>query len=354
MIRHRDWPSGTGAHGDDSVAITPTQAIGMLLRRWRLMIAIPVVTAIVAIAFAFIFRDYTARSRFVTKSSNNDLSRFAGIAAQIGISVADDGSQSPDFYVDLIGSSEVLRPTVLREYRFAKTPGGADTLSGTYLDLLEIGGETDELRIQHGMDRLRDHSSASASVKSGVVSLRTDAKWPGLAEQVNASILELLASFDRERRQAGARAEREFIETRLDSAKTDLNGAEAQLARFLERNARPESPRLMMEMERLQRSVSTTQQIYGALAQAYEQARIEEVRNTPVITIVDRPDGTARPGRSLRFVALMALVIGAVAAASLAFVLDWIERQSGSPAMEQLRESIASARRSSRSAGAGA
>lgn len=338
-----------GARGPthaDPAAISPFAVADALLRRRALVLAVPLITAAVVVAAGLLLGDYTARSRFVPQSGAGELSRFAGIAAQFGIPMgANAAEQSPDFYVDLVGSGEVLGPALNQEYRFATRPGGADTLSGTYLSLLGIEGDTEEARRQNGLDVLRANVGASASVKSGLVTLKTTAPWAGLAEAVNAAILGRLESFDRERRQGGARAERVFVEERLAAVKQELESAESRLTAFLERNKRPESARLAIEVERLQRQVVMRQQVYGALAQAYEQARIEEVRNTPVITLVDRPEGSARGSRGLMVMTLLGLVLGTAVAAALVFALEWLERNARSPELARLRRTLRSMRR---------
>jgi uncharacterized protein involved in exopolysaccharide biosynthesis len=341
--RHENGSGTTPAEGS---VITPFALARALLRRWQLVVALPVLTALVAAASALLFREYTARSRFVPQSARGDLGRLAGLAAQMGFSMGGDGpAESSDFYVDLVASGEVLRPAVLRELRFARRSGSADTLTGSWLDLLDIEGDTPDERVQNGIDALRENLSASPSVKSGVVSVRTTAPMPGLAEAINATILELLASFDRERRQAGAHAERMFVEQRLAAARQDLERAESALAGFLDRNRRAESPRLMIDLERLQRQVALRQQVYAALAQAYEQARIEEVRNTPVITIVDRPEGSARSRRGLVLVTGLGLLLGTVAALGLSFGLAWYEHRRDTPEVQELQQAFASLRR---------
>jgi uncharacterized protein involved in exopolysaccharide biosynthesis len=347
MIRNAG-PGRGDLHDDDGVGISPEAAIAIVLRHRLLMILIPLVTAGAALAFALVFREYTARSRFVPQAMSSDLGRLAGIAAQMGVNVGqNDATTSPDFYVDLLGSSEVLRPAVEREYRFAREPGSADTIVGTYLDLIGVDAPTAEQRVQAGIDKLRDRLSASASIKSGVITVRTTAPYAGLAESLNATILELLAGFDRERRQAGAHAERLFIEDRLGAAGEDLRKAENALAAFLDRNARPESPRLAIEMERLQRQVMLRQQVYAGLAEAYEQTRIEEVRNTPVLTVIDRPDGSARAHRGVLVTVAIGFIVGLVAASALVFSIAWFDRRRDSPAMHELRRAVASTGRRS-------
>jgi uncharacterized protein involved in exopolysaccharide biosynthesis len=63
--------------------------------------------------------------------------------------------------------------------------------------------------------------------------------------------------------------------------------------------------------------------MYTTLTQAYEQARIDEVRNTPVITVVEPPESPVRPD-SRRLVSWLAvsLVVGVLAALAAALFAD--------------------------------
>jgi uncharacterized protein involved in exopolysaccharide biosynthesis len=100
--------------------------------------------------------------------------------------------------------------------------------------------------------------------------------------------------------------------------------AEDELQAFLQRNRDfRSSPQLSFAYDRLADNVSLRQQLYTAVAQAYEQARIEEVRDTPVITVVEAPMLPARPDPRPFFRAIAATVLLAlVAARVLALRLD--------------------------------
>jgi len=120
--------------------------------------------------------------------------------------------------------------------------------------------------------------------------------------------------FNLRRRQTQAGAEREFDQRRAQAALDSLRTAEANLAEFRATNIDfSRSPRLATREAELQRRVTLAQQIYTTIAQRYELANIEAVRNTPVITVVDAPEGLveARP----RYTA--AIVLGAFAAGVL-------------------------------------
>jgi len=69
------------------------------------------------------------------------------------------------------------------------------------------------------------------------------------------------------------------------------------------------------------------QQVYSSLAQAFEQARIDEVRNTPVLTLVDPPNLPAEPDRRwLLAKALLAALLGAMIGAFVALSRDFFGR----------------------------
>ena len=55
------------------------------------------------------------------------------------------------------------------------------------------------------------------------------------------------------------------------------------------------SPELALEEQRLERAVVMRQQVYTTLVQLYEQVRLDALRNTPVITVVEPPEVAARP-----------------------------------------------------------
>jgi uncharacterized protein involved in exopolysaccharide biosynthesis len=65
------------------------------------------------------------------------------------------------------------------------------------------------------------------------------------------------------------------------------------------------------------------QQIYTAIAQALEQAKIEEVRDLPTISVIDRPEAALSPERPLAIRrSLLGLIAGLLVGIVLAFVLE--------------------------------
>ena len=321
---------------DDEVSFVALASIVLKGRRLIVGTALLVFAATVLVLLSR-EKTFEALSQFKPQGAEDAVSGLAGIAAQFGISSAGSGTDdSPAFYEALLSSRELLLAAAYTEYHFAMETGGRDSISGTLVDIYEIEAESPEEERIGIVNFLRQFVSAESSRGTGLVTLRTSALWPGLAEQINRRLLDLLNDFNLGRRQTRAAAERQFVENRREQARAELEGAEAELGQFLDRNRRiGESSQLSFELGRLQRRVDLRQQVYTSLAQAYEQARIEEVRNIPVITIIDGPEGSSVPvGRRRRTIALIALLLGGGLGIVLAFVREYLTRRRASDPAE--------------------
>jgi uncharacterized protein involved in exopolysaccharide biosynthesis len=111
--------------------------------------------------------------------------------------------------------------------------------------------------------------------------------------------------------------------------------AENRLQSFMQQNrVYNTAPRLSFEQDRLSREVQNRQQIVNVLAQAFEQAKIDEVRDTPVITILDTPETPAAPdSRGLLTKVIFSLFFGAALGALTAWGRESWRRSQSSATM---------------------
>ena len=114
----------------------------------------------------------------------------------------------------------------------------------------------------------------------------------------------------------------------MGEAEEELRTAEEALKLFLERNRGWERfSHLAFEHERLERQVLIKQEIFTTLRRSYEEARIEEVNDTPIITVIDPavpPEKRSSPKRKL--MVLASSVAAGVIGLSIAFGKEFIER----------------------------
>jgi uncharacterized protein involved in exopolysaccharide biosynthesis len=138
---------------------------------------------------------------------------------------------------------------------------------------------------------------------------------PTAAEALSRILIGAIKHFNVATRQLQARELRLFLETRVTDALQSLHQAEDDLRTFYERNRRfADSPQLVFDESRFKRQVALQQDLYTSLAKELESARIDEVNDTPAITIIDPPFAYGRPdGPSILALALIGLVIGVLA-----------------------------------------
>lgn len=281
-------------------------------------------------------RTYTVESSF-TPQSERMPSNLAGIAAQFGVALPSaDAGANPDFYVELLESRRILTETLRGKYTF---PTDTGQVSGTLIEILGVEGETEGEREEMALRRVSGMVEAELDRPSSVVTFSVETENPHLSALIAQRLLELLNRFNLETRQSQAAAERRFTEIRLGEAKQELLEVENRLQSFFEMNRDiGTSPLLRFRQDRLQREVDIRQAVVSALAQNFEQARIDEVRDIPVITIVEEPEVPALPDpRMLLLRGVLALVAGAMLGALIAFFLAFV-RASRTDAADELDE----------------
>jgi uncharacterized protein involved in exopolysaccharide biosynthesis len=301
----------------------------MLLRHWSLLLLVPLLVAGAMIGLMLLQgREYTAESRFSPQAGDASAARLAGLASQFGFAIpgGSQQSQSPEFYAALVRSRELLGELALTRLPIGTAADGTPGL--TYVEYTRAPGATAEERLRATIVQLEEQVGVGTDMRSGLVTVRTRAETPELAVLLNERMLDLVNDFNMRKRRTHAVSEREFVESRFAEAQRELEASERALERFHARNRRIDgSPQLLFEQARLQRQVDRHQQVYASLAQAYEQARIDEVRNTPVITVVDGPARSVRRSGSIVRTGVFGFVLGLIIALVVVFAREQFARE---------------------------
>ena len=114
----------------------------------------------------------------------------------------------------------------------------------------------------------------------------------------------------------GARNRRVFLEGRLGELDKEQRGVTDSLRAFLEANRQyQDAPALLFEARRRQARLDQINEVIGNVRREYENARTDEVNDTPVLTIVQAPTLPVRrsfPERKLLVIlaAVASLMIG--------------------------------------------
>ncbi len=324
-------PPDREAWPEDVETVSLLELTSVLLNRWKLVAGLPLAAAFVAAVVSLVIAPkYTATATFVPETESKGLnlpSGISGLAAQFGVGIPSaGGANSPAFYAKVLDSRTLKDQVLLTSFPDPRT--AAPTDSAMLLDILEVEGETNFERLEAGREELDDRFSVDVDNETNVVAVSAETRYPALSAEVANLFIDLLNRFNLETRQSNAQERRRFIEERVEDAEGELRAAEADLQRFLEQNRQFRgSPDLSFQYERLERQVTIKQEVLTTLRRQYEEARIQEVNDTPVITVIDRavpPEEKSSPKR--RQNVILAFFAGGVLGVAGAYGREFVER----------------------------
>jgi len=326
----------------------------VLLRGRGVLLRAIAVGALLGVGIALLQRPLFTSSFSFLPQANQDASRAAGLASlagQFGINIgAFGGNQDPpQLYADLVTTRGVLAPIAVDSFTPApKEPAVA------LPRFLKIGGNDSALVLDKTLRVLRrDVISTTVALRTtGMITVNVRTRSPYVSLAIAQRLLTGLNAFNLVTRQSQARAERKFAEGRYAQAESELRTAENTLQSFLTSNRQYQnSPQLSFEKDRLQRDVTLRQQVVTTLAQQLEDARIREVRDTPVISVIEAPTLAAKPdSRGRILIVALGMMGGFAIGVLLVLLLDSWRRERAlgrDPAMAVLRNEWQALRRRS-------
>lgn len=297
---------------DDSIPLFAL-ATTLVRNRWRIVLW-AIVGGVIALA-PVINKPltYRAAASFIPQGYSATSSGLAGLAGQFGLSLGASGgnaSLSPEFYVRLVKSRVVLQPIVHDSFVVQELGPQPRPL----MDLLNVPVSSPESREERAIEALSGMITPSISKTTGVVELGVASEYRSLALAVTNKLIDGLNDYNQRVRLSAAVQERKQVESRLAIANQELRDAEAQLDAFQRANRSiGSSPELSTQRDRLQRNVALKQSLYTSLATSYEDVRVREARDAPVISIFEPPAVPTKPQPRGRFGRLLfGLMLGAI------------------------------------------
>jgi uncharacterized protein involved in exopolysaccharide biosynthesis len=275
-----------------------------LVKRWRWLLFAPLLAAAGgAVAAAVWPKTWVATISFVPEQAlGTNTTSLLGALGGIGSLLGDAGGASAlaklkdgpstEFFADVLTSTELLSTTLRTPFGDPAQP----SVKRPLLDLLDVSGGTPARRFGNALRKFRKKVLVVISRKSGIVNLSVTLRDPVLSAAVANHMLQLLNRFNLERRQRSSTEQRRFAEGRLLTAQVELDSAEHARQAFLDANRNYyESPRLLAMYDQVDRTVRVKEGILIGLTKTFEESRVAEVRDTPLLTVVDAATPPDRP-----------------------------------------------------------
>lgn len=300
-------------HFDPEVSVR--EIVRVLIEHRRVIVSLAAIAPVVAAVIVLLTpRTFTSTASFYPESRRS-AGGLSSIAQQYGLNLGGmggDAAQSLPFYVELVKSREILA-RLATDTLPVRT---GDRVTGrTVPELLEVDTPPSEL-VEETVAALRRAIRPSANPTTGIVRIDVVTRSAEASQALAQRTIDLINEFNLRQRQSQGANERKFAERRLAEMTDSLRVAEERLREFEDRNKQYEfSPNLRLEHRRLTNNLTAKQMLHNAMAQSHEQARIEEIRDTPVITVLERPvvpaRGDSRGGlRKMLFAFVLALLAG--------------------------------------------
>ncbi len=318
--------------------LTFSRWLAGVVNRWRLVaLTAAGITIVALIATLIIPPVYRSHASFVANSSSQSKlpsgtsgSPISGLISQFGGSLGGDPSESPNFYLQLLVSRELLTRLLASKFPDPRTEVATD--SARLIDILKLNSKEPQRRMELAVKNMISSVHGGLDPKTNLVWFSTDARYPELSSQISNRLIALVSAFNRETRVSRAKSKRMFLEGRMDSAKVELQLAEARLRFFYEQNrGLLSAPSLKFEEQRLKRDVDVDSDLYLNLQGQLEVARIDEINDAALITVIDTAV-VPRKAQWPRYGAItmtgvgLGLLAGFLIAGSLAVMEFWRER----------------------------
>jgi uncharacterized protein involved in exopolysaccharide biosynthesis len=299
----------------------------VLAKHLKLIIITPTVFCIIAIIHVLFFTSpiYVSTATFMSSGSEGDnQSQMMGLASQFGIAMPRKDSSPKWSYEEVIKSRTMAKSLLV--HRFNTEEFGPQK---ELLQIITYGNEKPEYGINtlliQGIESVVGMIEVTKT--ASLFELEISASEPQLAADIaNTVIVEL----DLHQRSYNARKTtetRQFIDERLLSTKAELEKAEETLKFFRERNRSIfESPQLQLEQERLGRDVAVLIGVFTTLKQQLETAKIDEVKESDYVIILDTPNIPLYPDKpKKKLIVILAGILGIGLGMIFAFIREYAE-----------------------------
>jgi uncharacterized protein involved in exopolysaccharide biosynthesis len=279
---------------------------------WRLLGSVVIaVTAGVGAVTLIMKPQYQAAVSLATISNQNNAMLAGGLSTLLGANMTGGLQITPALIAALAHQEGVL-------YRVAHhtTVGLNGQIIATRL------ADVEHRRI---LDRdvtkvLREMTSATVDKQTGIVTLQTTIRDSALARIITNELVNEISSTFINASRAQASQVRVAMDTRMDSAASQLRHAENEMRAFLYGN-RVTAPysEAAIERQRLERKIDIAQTVYSQVVNDRESAIAKELGETPAVLVLDPvPHEVPRLSRYL----LLKMLISAIV--SVMLVGGWL------------------------------
>ena len=228
-------------------------------------------------------------SVYPDNDDKNSINNLLGIAGAGRFQLGDDSKMS--FYIpDVIDSRRLKLNIIEKKWNSEEFSNPVNLIEYWGIDKkTNFNKENSYATFQEdAIDRLGDNLYVFEEEESGLIKIRVLMEEPQLAADIANYISDFLVEYIGTELKLKSTKYRQFLEIRLIEIEDQLRKAEDALAHFRTQNPiAKDTPELQTVRGQLIRDLEVEQQVYLTLRNQYEIARGDELKEKPVINILD-------------------------------------------------------------------
>ena len=309
-----------------------------LMRYRRLIYAIVGAAMLITLTYCVIVpNQYTATATILPSGKPDQLAQLgqlaAGTLADVGLgSVIQAQENSSALYPRILSSRLIGEKVLQRDYTFHKA---GDLATMTLQDY--VGSSNPDIALR----KLTEMVSIGFDRTTGFITLSVTTTYPELSATVASAYLDELNNYNINYRQSKARDNERFVALRLHQVRQELQDAEDSLRSLQQQNLNYMSavdPTLRADLSRLERDVKIKEAVFLSLSEKYELAKLEAVKDVPVVQVLDHGEAPTVKSAPRRSVYLLGAFLGSLFAAIIACL--WLDFADKRHLRAQLRDAV--------------
>jgi uncharacterized protein involved in exopolysaccharide biosynthesis len=285
--------------------------IDIVLRDWKLIVLITGVIGTITLVQLLFFTKPIFKAQLTILPTGEEAGTFSALsvmANELGVDIPGTKVKinTPQIYQRIIASQRMTDSLAQKAYR-----GRKDNAPRTLAQVLGIKENNPELMSYFLHESVMGMIKMPISIKEGTLDIMVTFKDPDIASQMANYIVEQLDTYNKYFRKSKAGNNRKYIEEQLTKAREDLRRAEQNLTFFRENNRQlMSSPSLQQEMVRRTRDLRIQEDIFVIITKEYEKAKLQEIKDIPIIDIVEKARPPAVKSNSRTRVLLASIAFG--------------------------------------------
>lgn len=303
---------------EDSISLW--EIIFILKANVKIIFFTPSLLCTIAIFYLLFFADpiFTSSATLIPTNNQSGSGAISGLVNQFGLTIPQTGTNKIA-YREIIKSRTIAKKMIYKKFNTLKY--GKDQ---SLLKLLTYKNKRPSVGIdtleQLAINALQNLIKIREDIKTSIVTLNVNASEPRLAADIANALIEELNLHQKNFNSEQAAKKRIFIEERIKEVNVDLAKTEETLKEFRQRNKKyQDSPSLLLAFERLLREVEVQKQLYITLKNEFERAQIQEVEESDLLYVLDKPQvplNRSKPQRKLIVITVgfIGLILGVISA----------------------------------------